>query len=44
MAALPPVVVDGDFMVSQSIASALYLGNKLGLSSVPGYNEYKAMQ
>lgn len=40
----PPVVVDGDFMVSQSIASALYLGNKLGLSSVPGYNEYKAMQ
>jgi len=41
----PPVVIDGDIMVSQSIAAALYLGNKLGLSSsVPGWNEYKAMQ
>jgi len=39
----PPVLVDGDFAVSQSVASCLYLGNKLGLTP-PGYNEYKAMQ
>jgi len=39
----PPVVVDGDMVVGQSIASCLYLGKKLGLTPA-AYNEYKAMQ
>mmetsp|Transcript_41942 Transcript_41942/g.111716 ORF Transcript_41942/g.111716 Transcript_41942/m.111716 type:complete len:200 (+) Transcript_41942:417-1016(+) len=39
----PPVVVDGDMMVSQSISASLYLGAKLGLTPA-GYNDYKAMQ
>lgn len=39
----PPVVVDGDMTVSQSTASCLYLGNKLGLEP-PGFNVYKATQ
>jgi len=37
----PPIVVDGDFVVSQSIASCLYLGKKLGLSPA---NEFKGTQ
>ena len=39
----PPVVVDGDFVVSQSTASCLYLGNKLGLEPT-GFNVFKAQQ
>lgn len=39
----PPVVVDGDYMVSQSTASCLYLGKKLGLTPV-AYDDFKAMQ
>ena len=39
----PPILVDGDVVVSQSIATCLYLGKKLGLEP-PGYDVYKAMQ
>jgi len=39
----PPVVVDGDYIIAQSAASCLYLGNKLGLTP-PGYDAFKAMQ
>ena len=39
----PPVVVDGDFVVSQSTATCMYLGKKLGLTPA-GYDEFKAMQ
>jgi len=39
----PPVVVDGEYMISQSVASCLYLGKKLGLTP-DGFDEYKAMQ
>jgi len=39
----PPLLIDGDFKISQSIATCLYLGQKLGLLP-PGYNEFKAMQ
>ena len=40
----PPVVVDGDYVVSQSTASCLYLGNKLGLNAQPKFDACKAMQ
>jgi len=39
----PPVVKDGDYLVSQSVASCLYLGKKLGLTP-PGYDDFKAIQ
>jgi glutathione S-transferase len=39
----PPVVQDGDFVVSQSTACSMYLGKKLGLTPA-GYNDYKCMQ
>ena len=39
----PPIVVDGDTVISQSVPTCLYLGKKLGLQP-PGYDEYKAMQ
>ena len=40
----PPVVVDGDTIVSQSTAASLYLGNKLGLNSMENFDVVKAMQ
>lgn len=39
----PPVLVDGDYAISQSVSACLYLGHKLGLEP-PGYDEFKAMQ
>lgn len=39
----PPVVIDGDYAISQSTACCLYLGKKLGLNP-PGYDEFKAFQ
>ena len=39
----PPVLVDGDFSISQSTATCFYLGKKLGLTP-PDFNEFKAMQ
>ena len=39
----PPVVVDGDYVLSQSTATCLYLGKKLGLTP-PGFDEFKASQ
>jgi hypothetical protein len=39
----PPVLVDGEYVISQSVASCLYLGNKLGLVP-PGYDVFKAAQ
>eukprot|EP00943_MAST-04B_sp_MAST-4B-sp1_P003450 g3450.t1 len=38
----PPIVVDGDFQISQSVAVVLYVGNKVGLDK--GLNRYKATQ
>jgi hypothetical protein len=38
----PPVVVDGDKTVSQSIACCTYIGKKLGLTE--GLDEDKALQ
>jgi len=39
----PPVVVDGDNVISQSTASAMYLGKRLGL--IPAaFDQFKAMQ
>ena len=39
----PPVIVDGDTIISQSTAATAYLGNKLGLTP-PGFDQFKAMQ
>jgi len=39
----PPVIVDGEYIISQSIATCLYLGNKLGLTPA-GYDAFKAYQ
>ena len=39
----PPLLIDGDVQISQSVATCLYLGHKLGLTP-PGYNDFKAMQ
>lgn len=39
----PPVVVDGDTVISQSVATCLYLGKKLGLQP-SGYDDFKALQ
>ena len=39
----PPVIVDGDYMISQSTATCLYLGKKLGLMP-KGYDDFKAFQ
>uniref|UniRef100_A0A7S4M3K0 Glutathione transferase n=1 Tax=Prymnesium polylepis TaxID=72548 RepID=A0A7S4M3K0_9EUKA len=39
----PPIVVDGDVMVSQSVASCLYVGEKVGLLP-DSINKFKAMQ
>jgi glutathione S-transferase len=39
----PPVVVDGDYVISQSTACCLYVGKKVGLTP-PGYDDFKAMQ
>ena len=38
----PPIVVDGDFQISQSTAVTLYIGNKVGLNE--GLNQSKAVQ
>ena len=38
----PPIVVDGDVTVSQSIACCVYIGKKCGL--VEGLDEIKALQ
>ena len=38
----PPIVIDGDFQISQSVAVTLYVGNKVGLDK--GLNTYKAVQ
>merc|ERR1712100_83603 len=38
----PPIVVDGDYTISQSTAAAMYLGKKAGL--LDGVDEYKTMQ
>ena len=40
----PPCVVDGDYVVSQSTAASLYLGNKLGLNSMDAFDVAKAVQ
>ena len=37
----PPVVVDGEFVVSQSTACCMYVGDKVGLNSMPGFNSFK---
>jgi len=39
----PPVVVDGDYAISQSVACALYIGKRVGLTP-KGYDEFKAVQ
>jgi len=39
----PPFIVDGDFVISQSTACTLYLGDKLGLTP-EGYSAPKAVQ
>lgn len=39
----PPVVVDGDTVISQSTASAMYLGQRLGLIPA-GFDQFKAFQ
>jgi len=39
----PPVVEDGDYIISQSTAATMYLGKKLGLTP-PGYDDFKTMQ
>jgi len=39
----PPVVVDGDNVISQSIACTMYLGKKL-LLMPEGFDEYKGLQ
>ena len=39
----PPILVDGDVSISQSVATCLYLGEKLGLKPA-GYNVFKATQ
>jgi glutathione S-transferase len=39
----PPVIVDGDTKISQSVSTCLYLGQRLGLTP-PGYDQFKAMQ
>lgn len=39
----PPVVVDGDVVISQSTACAFYLGKRLELIPT-GFDEFKAMQ
>ena len=39
----PPIVVDDNVTISQSIACCLYLGKRLGLRP-SGYDEYKAIQ
>ena len=39
----PPVVVDGDVVISQSTATCMYLGNKLGLIPA-GFDTFKAIQ
>jgi len=38
----PPIVVDGDFRISQSTAVTLYVGTKVGLDE--GLNRFKAVQ
>lgn len=39
----PPVVKDGDYIVSQSTAATMYVAKKCGLTP-EGYDEYKTMQ
>ena len=39
----PPVIVDGDFVISQSTACTAYLGNKLGLTP-PGWTPTRAIK
>jgi len=39
----PPIVVDGDFVLSQSVATAMYIGKKCDLTP-PGFQEFKAVQ
>merc|ERR1712100_277510 len=38
----PPIVVDGDYTVSQSTAAAMYCGNKVGI--LEGVDMFKAFQ
>jgi hypothetical protein len=38
-----PVVMDGDYVISQSTAACYYLGKKLGLTPA-GFDDAKAMQ
>jgi len=39
----PPVIIDGDVVVSQSVATCLYLGKKLGFTPA-GFDEFRAIQ